>query len=94
MRRPQRSLLVWFYLLAGALYFAVLVWAYWVNPIQIQFLVTTSANRVYIGLAFIALAAILQLSKLAPVPTRAQHPPAGGGDSEALESTGASTTVL
>jgi 4-amino-4-deoxy-L-arabinose transferase-like glycosyltransferase len=55
LRRPSRSVLVWFYLVGGLLYFAALVWAYWVNPIQIRFLLATSADRVYVGLAFIHL---------------------------------------
>jgi TRAP-type C4-dicarboxylate transport system permease small subunit len=79
LRRAQRTLLVWFYLLAGLFYFAVLVWAYWVNPIQIQFLVMTSADRVYMGLAFIALMGVLHLAELAPMRSAAQ-PVSSGAD--------------
>lgn len=50
-----------FYLVAGVLYFALLVWAYWVNPLQLQFLILSSADRVYVGLAFMAVAAVIHL---------------------------------
>ncbi len=81
LRRSQRTPLVWFYLLSGVLYFAILVWAYWVNPLTVQFLVVTSASRICVGLALIALAAMLHLGSPASLP--ALPSPAAG---DALDS--------
>ncbi len=73
--RREWSPLLWFYLLAGLLYFVALCWAYWANPGNLGFLITTSANRVYVGLAFIAVVAILHVGL--PAPSSAA-PPAEG----------------
>jgi hypothetical protein len=62
MYQRYRPRLVGYYLLAGVLYFASIVWAYWAGPIGIQFWLATSANRTYIGAAFIALAALIHLA--------------------------------
>lgn len=50
-----------FYLFLGIVYFASLVWAYWISPLDIHFLINTSVTRIYVGVAVIALAALVQL---------------------------------
>jgi hypothetical protein len=64
LRVSRRQPLVWFYLLAGGFYFLALVWALWVGPIAIAFMVATSVNRIFIGVAMIAMVAVLHLSGL------------------------------
>lgn len=59
--RAQRRSAV-FYFATGVAYFVALVWAYWVSPLEIHFHISTSVNRVYVGIAFIAVAAILQIA--------------------------------
>ncbi|MDQ6771191.1 MAG: hypothetical protein M3Z54_14535 [Gemmatimonadota bacterium] len=50
-----------FYLGGGAAIFAVLVWAYWISPLEIHEHVGSSADRVVVGLMLVAAAAVLQL---------------------------------
>jgi hypothetical protein len=68
VRRSDRTIVAWYYLVAGIFYFGALVWAFWANPLQIQFLVETSANRVYLGFAFICLAGVIHLGASRVVP--------------------------
>jgi hypothetical protein len=56
-----------FYLAAGVLYLLSLVWAYWVSPLPLSFVVATSVTRIYFGVMFLAVAAILQLAGRAPL---------------------------
>jgi hypothetical protein len=51
-----------FYAGAGVAYFASLIWAYWISPLEIGFHLQTSADRVALGVAFIALAGVLYLA--------------------------------
>jgi hypothetical protein len=53
-----------FYLVAGFGYFVALVWSYWITDIGVAFQISHSSPRVVAGPAFIALAAVLQLSEL------------------------------
>lgn len=69
LRGRERLLALAFYLAVGVLYFAALVWAYWISPLNINFHIGTSVDRVYLGIAFIALAAVLQLGGRALTPT-------------------------
>jgi hypothetical protein len=66
LRGPDRSPVAAFYLGTGVLYYFALVWAYWISPLPLRFHLNTSVSRVYIGLAFIALAGILQMGNLTP----------------------------
>jgi hypothetical protein len=50
-----------FYLGVALLYFASLVWAYWVTPLDLDFLINTSAARIHVGIVFLAAVAILHL---------------------------------
>ena len=50
-----------FYLGFGLVYFVSLVWAYWISPLSMQFLIATSATRIYVGAGVIALAALVDL---------------------------------
>jgi hypothetical protein len=61
LRGPARSPVAAFYLATGVLYYFALVWAYWISPLPLRFHLQTSVSRVYLGLGFIALAAILQM---------------------------------
>jgi hypothetical protein len=56
-RRPTAA----FYLGFGVVYFVSLVWAYWISPLSIQFLIATSATRIYVGVGVIAVAALVDL---------------------------------
>jgi hypothetical protein len=66
LRGPSRSPIAAFYLATGVLYYLALVWAYWISPLPLRFHLETSAYRVYVGLGFIGLAAILQLGAARP----------------------------
>jgi hypothetical protein len=56
-----------FYLAVGLLYVAALVWAYWVTPLDLDFLIETSVNRIHVGVVLLATVAILHLGgELAP----------------------------
>jgi hypothetical protein len=56
-----------FYLAVGLLYFAALVWAYWVTPLDLDFLIGTSVSRIHVGVVLIATVAVLHLGgELAP----------------------------
>jgi hypothetical protein len=72
-RRGGRSPAM-FYLAVGGAYFASLVWAYVISPLTIQFQIDTSVTRIYIGVAVIALAALVQLGCL----DRSDSEPASG----------------
>jgi hypothetical protein len=61
LRGPARSPVAAFYLGTGVLYYLALVWAYWISPLPLRFHLDNSAYRVYLGLGFIALGAILQM---------------------------------
>lgn len=50
-----------FYLAVGVLYFLALVWAYWTTPLDLNFLIGTSASRIHVGVVMLAMAAILHL---------------------------------
>jgi hypothetical protein len=50
-----------FYLAVGLLYFGALVWAYWVTPLDLTFLIGTSASRIHVGVVLLAAVAILHL---------------------------------
>lgn len=50
-----------FYLAAGVFTFGGLVWAYWVGPDALAYLLPTSADRVVVVIVFIAIAALLQI---------------------------------
>lgn len=69
LRARERSSTVAFYLLVGLLYFALLLWAYWISPLEIHFHIETSVTRIYFGVAFIALVAILQLGGRSLTPS-------------------------
>jgi hypothetical protein len=43
------------------------VWAYLVSPLPLSFLIPTSVTRIYFGVEFIAVAAILHLAGRAPL---------------------------
>lgn len=60
VRRGRRPI-AGFYLGLGVVYFVSLVWAYWISPLGIRFLIGTSVSRIYVGVAAIALAALAQL---------------------------------
>jgi hypothetical protein len=51
-----------FYLATGAIVWALLVWAYWISPYDLDYHLRTSANRVVTGLVFVMVAAGLQLA--------------------------------
>jgi hypothetical protein len=72
LRGPSRSPVAAFYLTTGVLYYFALVWAYWISPLPLRFQLDTSVSRVYLGLGFIAVAAILQMGNA--VRTSAAEP--------------------
>lgn len=51
-----------FYLVTAATVWALLVWAYWISPYDIDYHLRTSADRVVTGLVFVMVAAVLQLA--------------------------------
>jgi hypothetical protein len=53
-----------FYVGAGMAYFASLIWAYWISPLDISFHLMTSVDRVALGVASIALAGVLHMSSM------------------------------
>ena len=61
LRGSNRSPVAGFYLALGVLYAASLVWAYWISPLDLQFHLDKSVSRIYIGVAFIAVAAGVHL---------------------------------
>lgn len=66
--RHRRAGIPLYYLGTGMAYTASLVWAYWVSPLEIGFHIATSVSRIYIGVAFIAVAATLHLASFRGVP--------------------------
>ena len=50
------------YLGSGVIMWALLVWAYWIYPLDLNFLLTTSPDRVITGLMFVCVAAVLHLT--------------------------------
>jgi hypothetical protein len=67
VRGRHRSPVAAFYLGAGVLYAASLVWAYWISPLDLVFHIQKSVSRIYVGVAFIALAATVHLIGRPPV---------------------------
>jgi hypothetical protein len=62
LRTPRLSTVAVFYLATGFLYAASLVWSYWISPLELGFQLGTSVARIYVGVPFIALAALLHLT--------------------------------
>jgi 4-amino-4-deoxy-L-arabinose transferase-like glycosyltransferase len=67
LRGRDRSPVAGFYLGIGLLYAASLVWAYWVSPLDLAFHIEKSVSRIYVGVAFIAVAATVHLIGRPPV---------------------------
>jgi len=66
------------YLGAGAIMWGLLVWAYWIYPLDLTFLLTTSPDRVITGLIFVCVAAVLHLTGgLAALAARTWADPRG-----------------
>ena len=56
----------------------LLVWAYWIYPLDLTFLLTTSPDRVITGLIFVCVAAVLHLTGgLAALAARTWADPRG-----------------
>jgi hypothetical protein len=61
LRGRERSPVAAFYLGTGVVYYLALVWAYWISPLPLRFHLDTSVDRIYVGIALVAVAAIVQL---------------------------------
>lgn len=57
--------LVRFYATASAIYLGALLWVYWISPYEINWHISTSVTRVYLGLAMICFVAVVHLSGVA-----------------------------
>lgn len=66
LRRSRLSGVAAFYLATIVLYTASLVWSYWVSFLELNFMITTSVSRIYVGIVFIAIAALLHLTTSRP----------------------------
>jgi hypothetical protein len=66
LRGAARSPVAAFYLATGVVYYFAMVWAYWISPLPLRFHLDLSVSRVYLGIPFIALAAILQMGSVRP----------------------------